>query len=65
MCKCCSSGKHASKYKQFEFLNDHAHGHEGVTHSHEPGHEHHHTDLENPKVLGSHGHGEEQETQEK
>ena len=65
MCKCCSGGKHASKYKQFEFLHDHAHSHEGVTHSHEPDHEHNHTALGNAKVVGSHGHGEEQDAQEK
>jgi hypothetical protein len=65
MCKCCSGGKHASKYKQFEFLHDHAHSHEGVTHSHEPDHEHHHPHLENPEVMGSHEHGEKQDAQEK
>lgn len=65
MCKCCSSGKHASKYKQFEFLHDHAHSHEGVTHRHEPDHEHLDPHLENPEVLGSHGHGEDQEAQKK
>jgi hypothetical protein len=36
-----------------------------VTHSHEPDHEHHHTALENPEVVGSHGHGEGQEAQKK
>jgi hypothetical protein len=37
MCKCCSSGKHAGKYKQFAFLNghdDHDHGHDDHDHDH-------------------------------
>jgi hypothetical protein len=36
-----------------------------VRHSHEPDHEHHHPHLENPKVVGSHRHGEGQEVQKK
>ena len=65
MCKCCSSGKHASKYKQFEFLLDHGHSHENVSHSHEPDHEHHHTAVGGAKVVESHGHGKKQDAQEK
>jgi hypothetical protein len=36
-----------------------------VTHRHEPDHEHHHTALGDAKVVGSHGHGEKQDVQEK
>ncbi len=67
MCKCCSSGKHASKYKQFEFLQGHTHSHEGVTHDHDHEHHdhhhehHHHSDSKNPGVVSTHVHGEEQE----
>ncbi len=65
MCKCCSSGKHASKYKQFEFLQGHTHSHEGVTHTHDHDHEHHHhSDSKNPGVVSAHVHGEEQELDE-
>ena len=37
MCKCCSGGKNASKYKKFAFLNsnhDHDHGHDEQDHDH-------------------------------
>lgn len=62
MCKCCSSGKHASKYKQFEFLQGHTDDHDGVAHSHEHDHEHHHTHPANPKAVSPPIHGGEQES---
>ena len=39
MCKCCTGGKNASKYKKFAFLNEHHHEH-GKDHSHGHGHDH-------------------------
>ena len=42
MCKCCTGGKHASKYKKFAFLNDHNDSHDHDHHHHDHDHHHHH-----------------------
>ena len=64
MCKCCSNGKHVSKYKQFLSLHGHTHSHDGEVHTHEHDHDHLHTHMNNHKEVRLPVHGREQEAQQ-